>query len=242
MADGDRSPATGDRRVLDRLAQRQDHAAQRPQHPLGSANDGFQQRQSLAAGDPACSWNKGKTPWRRSITTSKRRPRCSASSEAEVKQMLERRELHGYRDGADWKFKVGRHRAAGPERAGAAAARPPPRRTRRRRAAERGRAGPIGSRAVRHGDRRGQGQGGRPKATSAWPTATSSWPTATIRPGEDEARRPPQRRRGLQGLAVRGTRPDLDQDLTLEDSIVGRSARGRREAQGRQPAAIRPST
>jgi hypothetical protein len=27
-------------------------------------------------------------------------------SEAEVKQMLERRELHGYRDGADWKFKV----------------------------------------------------------------------------------------------------------------------------------------
>ena len=24
----------------------------------------------------------------------------------EIKQMLERRELHGYRDGADWKFKV----------------------------------------------------------------------------------------------------------------------------------------
>ena len=24
----------------------------------------------------------------------------------EVKKMLERRELHGYRDGADWKFKV----------------------------------------------------------------------------------------------------------------------------------------
>ena len=24
----------------------------------------------------------------------------------EVKAMLERRELHGYRDGADWKFKV----------------------------------------------------------------------------------------------------------------------------------------
>ena len=27
-------------------------------------------------------------------------------SEEEIKQMLERRELHGYRDGADWKFKV----------------------------------------------------------------------------------------------------------------------------------------
>ncbi len=27
-------------------------------------------------------------------------------SEDEVKQMLERRELHGYRDGADWKFKI----------------------------------------------------------------------------------------------------------------------------------------
>jgi excisionase family DNA binding protein len=27
-------------------------------------------------------------------------------SEVEVKQLLERRELHGYRDGADWKFKV----------------------------------------------------------------------------------------------------------------------------------------
>ena len=27
-------------------------------------------------------------------------------SEDEIKQMLERRELHGYRDGADWKFKV----------------------------------------------------------------------------------------------------------------------------------------
>ena len=26
-------------------------------------------------------------------------------SEEEVKQMLERKELHGYRDGADWKFK-----------------------------------------------------------------------------------------------------------------------------------------
>ena len=26
--------------------------------------------------------------------------------EDEIKQMLERRELHGYRDGADWKFKV----------------------------------------------------------------------------------------------------------------------------------------
>ena len=30
-------------------------------------------------------------------------------SEDDVKQMLERRELHGYRDGADWKFKIGRH-------------------------------------------------------------------------------------------------------------------------------------
>ena len=27
-------------------------------------------------------------------------------SEDEIKKMLERRELHGYRDGADWKFKV----------------------------------------------------------------------------------------------------------------------------------------
>ena len=26
--------------------------------------------------------------------------------EAEVKQMIDRRELHGYRDGADWKFKA----------------------------------------------------------------------------------------------------------------------------------------
>ena len=27
-------------------------------------------------------------------------------AEAEVKQMLDRRKLHGYRDGADWKFKT----------------------------------------------------------------------------------------------------------------------------------------
>ena len=83
--------------------------------------------------------------------------------------MLDRRELHGYRDGADWKFKVGGYRAAA-KRAG-----------RRPAAAEdedgdvllsEVELGRLGPRHFGHGHRRREGQAPRPTATSAWPTAT----------------------------------------------------------------------
>ena len=67
----------------------------------------------------------------------------------EVKKMLERRELHGYRDGADWKFKV-----EDIDQLAKQSPRPAARRGgRQRRVVERSRVGPIRSRIVGHGDR-----------------------------------------------------------------------------------------
>ena len=70
----------------------------------------------------------------------------------DVKQMLERRELHGYRDGADWKFKVeeidARAKAGPVAKAGSARGR-----GRQRRAVERGCLGPIRGGNLGHGDR-----------------------------------------------------------------------------------------
>ena len=44
--------------------------------------------------------------WHRSTTIRQRPPNFLARPSTRSRQMLERRELHGYRDGADWKFKV----------------------------------------------------------------------------------------------------------------------------------------
>jgi excisionase family DNA binding protein len=48
--------------------------------------------------------------------------RMLGTSEAQVKEMLDRRELHGYRDGADWKFKIEEIEKAANDRAPAAPA------------------------------------------------------------------------------------------------------------------------
>ena len=71
-------------------------------------------------------------------------------SPAEINQMVLRRELYGYRDGADWKFKTEDIDRAAAER-GAAGAR---RRNQRQRPGQRNRAGPVRSGPLRHRDRR----------------------------------------------------------------------------------------
>ena len=153
----DRSAAAGAERVSHRPGDRQDRAEERPQHSVGPANDGLEQRESSPAGDSlvvGTEVRQARSLWPRSITTPQETAKILGVSVDEVKQMLDRRELHGYRDGADWKFKVEDIDQLAKQRQ--RRSRPPDGRRGRRRAAERSRAGPIRPGHLGHGDRHGR--------------------------------------------------------------------------------------
>ena len=158
-------------------------------------------------------------------------------SEDEVKQLLERRELHGYRDGADWKFKV-----EDIERVPSKHGQP-----------DTGAAGGDEGDVLLSEVELGRSDAGARARSSAWnparslrPKATSAWPTATFtgrqrypladsdtklaRSGEARRRK---RRRRPKVSQFEELDLTLDQDLTLEDSNVARPrGQGRRRRFG----------
>ena len=102
--DGPRSPSTDDGRILDRGGHGQDHPPQRSQHSLRFDDDGFQRRQSLAPGDSFAVGTKV-TFMAQKYYNAAEAAKILGVSPADINQMVLRRELYGYKDGADWKFK-----------------------------------------------------------------------------------------------------------------------------------------
>ena len=104
-------------------------------------------------------------------------------SEDEIKQLLERRELHGYRDGADWKFKPEDVEKIAKDRRGVRGRR---RRLARANGTGTGRRGDVG-----HGHRHGFSD----KAATESDVRLADSDIQPAAAGRSRPRRPPQRKR-----------------------------------------------
>ena len=166
-------------------------------------------------------------------------------SPADINEMVLRRELYGYKDGADWKFKP-----EDIERVAAERGRQRPGGSRRQRAGQRDRVGPVRPRNVRHGDRgrqepfvRRERHPSRGKRRETRPGQAGVSDLNLLESGIDLAgpQQPAggeERRRRLEGLAVRRPRHDVG-----PRPHAGRQQRRRfaRAAKPRRRPAIRPS-